>query len=82
MPVVSDAVHRQLTGRFDMVRYVVGTTSPAWAENGESLGSFNMATTRANFNRVQVHDRVTASSDGSYLTIHSVDGIWEFTPDE
>jgi hypothetical protein len=82
MPVVSDALHNRLTERFDTVRYVVGTTSPEWAENGESVGSFNVATTRANFNRVQVHSRVTASSDGSYLTIHSVDGIWEFTPDE
>jgi hypothetical protein len=81
-PVVSDALHRQLADRFDTVRYVVGTTSPEWAENGELLGSFNVATTRANFNRVQVHNRVTASSDGTSLTIHSVDGIWEFTPDE
>jgi hypothetical protein len=82
MPVVSDALHRQLTERFDTVRYVIGTTSPEWAEQGESLASFNVATTRANFNRVQVHSRVTASSDGTYLTIHSVDGIWEFTPNE
>lgn len=82
MPVVSDALHGQLTKRFDTVRYVVGTTSPEWAEDGESLGSFNVATTRANFNRVQVHSHVTASSDGTYLTIHSVDGVWEFTPEE
>ena len=82
MPVVSDALHKQLTERFDTVRYVVGTTSPEWAKNGESLGSFNVATTRTNFNRVQVDSRVTASSDGTYLTIHSVDGVWEFTPDE
>jgi hypothetical protein len=82
MPVVSEGLHKQLTRRFDTVRYVVGTTSPEWAENSESLGSFNVATTRANFNRVQVHSRVTASSDGSYLTIHSVDGIWEFRSDE
>jgi len=27
-------------------------------------------------NGVQVHDRVTASSDGTYLSIHSVDGSW------
>jgi hypothetical protein len=81
-PVVSDALHRRLTERFDTVRYVLGTTSPGWAEQGESVGSFNVATTRANFNRVQVHSRVTASSDGTYLTIHSVDGVWEFTPNE
>jgi hypothetical protein len=82
MPVVSDGLHEQFTERFDTVRYVVGTTSPEWAEDGESLGSFNVATTRTNFNRVQVDTRVTASSDGSYLTIHSVDGVWEFTPNE
>lgn len=81
MPVVSDALHEELSERFDRVRYVVGTTSPEWDENGESLDSFNVATTRANFNRVQVHNRVTASSDGTYLTIHSVDGIWEFAQD-
>ena len=82
MPVVSDALHKQLTERFDTVRYVVGTTSPEWGKNDESLSSFNVATTRANFNRVQVHNRVTASSDGTYLTIHSVDGVWEFTSNE
>lgn len=79
MPVVSDALHRQLTKRFDTVHYVIGTTSPEWGKNGESLSSFNVATTQANFNRVQVYNRVTASSDGTYLTIHSVDGVWEFT---
>lgn len=77
-PVVSDALHDELTERFDSVRYVVGTTSPEWAEDGESLGSFNVSTTRENFNRVQVHTEVTASSDGTYLAIHSVDGLWEF----
>ncbi|WP_265111104.1 hypothetical protein [Halosolutus halophilus] len=78
MPVVSDALHDAFTEQFDSVRYVVGTTSPEWAEDGESVGSFNVATSRENFNRVQVHNRVTASSDGTYLTIHSVDGLWNF----
>jgi hypothetical protein len=77
-PVVPDGLHDALTDRFDAVRYVVGTTSPGWAGDGESFGSFNVATTRENFNRVQVHTAVTASSDGTYLTIHSVDGLWEF----
>jgi len=81
MPVVSDALHEEFTERFDTVRYVVGAVSPRWAEEGESLGAFNVATTRSNFNRVQVHNRVTASSDGTSLTIHSVDGLWNFTPD-
>jgi len=78
MPVVPDPLHDALTDRFDAVRYVVGTTSPGWAEGDESLGSFNVATTRENFNRVQVHHEVTASSDGTSLTIHSVDGLWDF----
>ncbi len=77
-PVVSDDLHAELVSRFDTVRYVVGVTSPDWADDGEDVGSFNVATTRENFNRVQVHDAVTASSDGTYLTIHSVDGLWEF----
>lgn len=77
-PVVSDASHDALIDRFDSVRYVVGITSPEWSEGDESLGSFNVATTRENFNRVQVHTEVTASSDGTYLTIHSVDGLWNF----
>jgi len=78
MPVVPDPLHDALTDQFDSVRYVVGTTSPGWAEGEESLGSFNVATTRENFNRVQVHTAVTASSDGTYLTVHSVDGLWDF----
>jgi hypothetical protein len=78
MPVVGDELHAALTDRFDAVRYVVGTTSPGWADAGERVGSFNVATTRANFNRVQVHAAVTVSSDGTSLTIHSVDGVWEF----
>jgi hypothetical protein len=77
-PVVSDSLHSAFTDQFDTVRYVVGTTSPQWAEDGESLGSFNVATTRTNFNRVQVHNEVTVSSDGTFLTIHSVDGLWNF----
>ena len=78
MPTVSDALHRSLTEEFDSVRYVVGTTSPGWATDGASVGSFNVATTRENFNRVQVHSKVTVSSDGTFLTIHSVDGVWDF----
>ena len=82
MPTVSDSLHRTLTERFDSVRYVVGTTSPGWAEDDESVGSFNVSTTRENFNRVQVHSKVTASSDGTDLTIHSVDGLWNFDSNE
>jgi hypothetical protein len=78
MPTVPDSLHDALTEQFDSVRYVVGTTSPGWADDDASLGSFNVATTRENFNRVQVHSKVTASSDGTYLTIHSVDGLWNF----
>jgi hypothetical protein len=81
-PTVSDSLHDTLTQQFDSVRYVVGTTSPGWAEDDESVGSFNVATTRENFNRVQVHSRVTASSDGTSLTIHSVDGLWNFASDD
>lgn len=78
MATVSDCLHGPLTEQFDSVRYVIETTSPKWAENDESVGSFTIATTRENFNRVQAHTEVTASSDGTYLTIHSVDGLWNF----
>lgn len=77
-PVVSDAFHDELIQAYDTVRYVVGVCSPAWAGNRESVGCYNVSTTRANFNRVQVHNRVRASSDGTYLSIHSVDGTWTF----
>lgn len=77
-PVVSEALDDALRGAFDEVRYVVGVTSPGWAEGDAAVGSFNVATTRENFNRVQVHSEVTASSDGTSLTIHSVDGLWAF----
>ncbi|QLK26262.1 hypothetical protein HYG81_01165 [Natrinema zhouii] len=82
MPTVSDSLHDTLTEQFNSVRYVIGTTSPEWAEDDASLGSFNVATTRENFNRVQVHSEVTASSDGTYLTIHSVGGLWNFDPND
>jgi hypothetical protein len=82
MPVVSDALHEEFTDLFDRIRYVVGVTSPEWAEQGESLGSYNVATTRENFNRVQVDNHVTASSDGTSLTIYSVSGLWEFSQNE
>jgi len=77
-PVVTDALHEDLTRAYGTIRYVVGVCSPAWGDEGESVGCYNVSTTRENFNRVQVHDKVTASSDGSYLSIHSVDGSWTF----
>lgn len=77
-PMVSDGLHADLSQAYDSVRYVVGVCSPEWANDEESEGCYNVATTRENFNRVQVHDRVRASSDGTYLSIHSVDGQWTF----
>lgn len=77
-PVVTDALHAELTRAFETIRYIVGVCTPAWADDGESTGCYNVSTTRENFNRVQVHDQVTASSDGTSLVIHSVDGTWGF----
>jgi hypothetical protein len=78
-PVVSDDLHDELQRAYETVRYVVGVCSPAWADSeDESIGCYNVATTRENFNRVQVHDHVTVSSDGTSLTIHSTDGEWTF----
>jgi len=78
-PVVSDALHEKLSRAYDRVRYVVGVCSPAWADDGEPIGCYNVATSRENFNRVQVHDRVRVSSDGTSLSVHSVDGEWTFS---
>lgn len=77
-PVVSDTLHEDLTRAYDTIKYVVGVCSPAWADDEKSVGCYNISTTRENFNRVQVHDQVTASSDGTHLTIHSVDESWDF----
>lgn len=77
-PTVSDDLHADLSQAYDAVRYVTGVCSPEWANDEESEGCYNVSTTRENFNSVQVHDRVRASSDGTYLSIHSVDGKWTF----
>jgi hypothetical protein len=81
-PTVSDALATDLEAAYDEVRYVVGVCAPAWADEGERIGCYNVATTRANFDRTQVHDRVRAASDGTYLTIYEVDGDWSFGPTE
>ncbi len=39
---------------------------------------YNVATTRANFDRTQVHDRVRAASDRTYLRIYKIEGDWSF----
>ena len=77
-PTVGEPLHADLRQAYEEVRYVVGVCSSEWSDDGESVGCYNVATTRENFNRVQVHDRVRASSDGTSLSIHSVDGTWEF----
>lgn len=77
-PTVSGTLHDELRRSYEEVRYVVGVCTPKWAGDDEDVGCYNVATTRETFNRAQVHDRVRASSDGSSLTIHSVDGRWPF----
>lgn len=82
-PVLSDDLHDDLRQAYDEVRYVVGVCSPAWADDeDERIGCFNVATTRENFDRVQVHQAVRASSDGTELAIHAVDGDWAFADDD
>lgn len=80
-PVVLDALHQDLQDAYDEMRYIVGVCSPEWADDDEEIGCYNVATTRGNFNRVQVHQAVRASSDGTSLTIHAVDGDWSFADD-
>jgi hypothetical protein len=81
-PVVTDETAAALDRAYDEVRYVVGVCCPEWADDGEHIGCYNVRTTRENFNAVQVHQRVRASSDGTYLTIHSTDGQWQFESTE
>ena len=77
-PVVSDGLSEDLSQAYTTVKYVIGVCSPSWGDSGESVGCTNDTTSRTDFNRVQVHDRVRASTDGSSLSIHSVDGNWTF----
>lgn len=79
-PTVSESLAHDLGRAFDDVRYIVGVCCPAWADPDEDVGCFNVATTRETLNGAQVHDRVRASSDGDVLTIHAVEGEWEFEP--
>jgi hypothetical protein len=77
-PVVPDDRRDDLRRDYSEIRYVVGVCSPSWDEREDAVGCYNVSTTRENFNAVQVHDRARASSDGTYLTIHSTDGTWSF----
>jgi len=77
-PVVGPELADRLRRAYEQVRYVVGVCSPAWADDGEPVGCVNADVAREAFDRVQVHDEVTASWDGSTLRIHDVDGTWTF----
>ena len=77
-PIVSDVIYDDLTRAYSTVKYVIGVCSPSWRDRGESVGCTNDAASRTAFNRVQVHDRVRASTDGGSLSIHSVAGAWPF----
>ncbi len=41
-PVVSDALHADLEREYDDLQYLVGVCSPAWADDGESIGCYNV----------------------------------------
>jgi hypothetical protein len=77
-PVVSDVLHQQLQRAYEDVRYVVGVCSPSWSGEDREIGCYNAPTSRADFNRVQVHDRVTAARTDAELSIRAVDGTWTF----
>lgn len=77
-PVVSDALHEDLQREYEEVQYVVGVCSPSWSDNEYPVGCHNANASRTDFNRVQVHDRVTASYDTPHIFIHEVDGSWSF----
>ncbi|ELZ95843.1 hypothetical protein C440_06122 [Haloferax mucosum ATCC BAA-1512] len=77
-PVVSDTLHEDLQREYETVRYVVGVCSPEWETDEDRIGCRNANVSRADFNRVQAHDRVKASYDSLGLSIHDVEGTWSF----
>lgn len=77
-PVVSETLHRELRRAYEDVRYVVGVCSPSWGDTDRAAGCHNASASRADFNRVQVHDRVTASRTDGGISIHGVEGTWSF----
>jgi len=77
-PVVSEPLHRKFQQAYESVRYVVGVCSPSWGEEEQAAGCHNASTSREDFNRVQVHDRVTASQTDAGISIHDVEGTWSF----
>ena len=77
-PVVSESLHTELHQVYEEVRYVVGICSPSWGGNEQATGCYTASAGREDFNRVQVHDRVTASKSNGGLAIHSVTGTWSF----
>lgn len=77
-PVVSDSLHHDLRRAYEDVRYVVGVCSPSWGDEGRAVGCHSASTSRAEFNRAQVHDRVTASHTDAGISIHGVEGTWSF----
>lgn len=77
-PVVSESLHNELQQVYEEVRYVVGVCSPSWDADEETTGCYTASASREDFNRVQVHDRVTASKTNAGLSIHSAKGKWAF----
>jgi hypothetical protein len=77
-PVVSDELHSDLQRTYEEVRYVVGVCSPSWGTDEHRVGCRTANVTRNDFNRVQVHDRVTVTRTSPGISIHGVDGSWTF----
>ena len=67
-----------LTQACDTANYVIGICRPSWANSDESVGCHNDPTSLADFTSAQLHDRVSASTDGTTLTFRSVNGSWTF----
>ncbi|CAJ52218.1 hypothetical protein [Haloquadratum walsbyi] len=77
-PVVSEALDKQLHQAYEDIRYIVGVCTPAWGNEQQETGCHNAPTSREEFNRVQVHNRVSASYTDTGLSIHRVNGTWAF----
>ena len=73
---VSTALHELLQKEYEEFSYVIGVCSEDWSGGGESVGCYTAPTSRDDFNRAQVGDRVRARYSNSTIEIHSVEGKW------
>ncbi|SFL09083.1 hypothetical protein SAMN04487950_2394 [Halogranum rubrum] len=79
-PVVSESFHRALARQNKRVNYGIGVCGSDFASRDERSGCLNTWTSREDFNRVQVYDRVEVSEDDGRFDVHRVTGGETLTP--